>query len=176
VIRLAISKQHKNELVAQYQEWLQRSQAAFVAEYVGLNMKGMGELRRIAREKGGEFHVTKNTLILLACKEAGFPISEKIFEGSTAIGFAFDDVPGLAKALTDFAKTNDSLKLKGGFLGKKTISSEGVKALADLPPLPVVRAQLIGTIQAPASKLARLLKEPGRQIAGVLQAKADKEE
>jgi large subunit ribosomal protein L10 len=169
---LAITKERKSELVALYQDWLSHSQATFVAEYSGLSMKGMEELRRLAREKGGEFHVAKNTLINLACREAGFPTSESLFEGSTAIGFAFEDIPGLAKAMTDFAKTNDVFKIKGGFLGKEKITPDGVKALAELPPLPVVRAQLIGTLQAPASKLARLLKEPGRQIATVLQARS----
>ena len=171
---MAITKERKNILVAQYQDWLKRSQAAFVVEYTGLSMKGMEELRRIAREKGGEFHVAKNTLMNLACHDAGFPSSETLFEGSTAIGFAFEDIPGLAKAMTDFAKTNDVFKIKGGFLGKDKITAEGVKSLANLPPLPVVRAQLIGTIQAPASKLARLFNEPGRQIAAVLQARSSK--
>jgi large subunit ribosomal protein L10 len=91
------------------------------------------------------------------------------------MGFAFEDAPAFAKVFADFARSNDVFKIKGGFLGKQTITADGVKALADLPPLPMVRAQLIGTIQAPASKLARLLKEPGRQIAAVLQARASNE-
>jgi len=172
---LAISKERKNELIAQYQEWLKRSQAAFVAEYTGLTVKNLDDLRRTVREKGGAFHVAKNTLMRMACKDAGLSVPDTYFEGSTAIGFAFEDVPGLAKTLTEFSRTSEKLKVKGGFMGAHALSAGDVKALADLPPLPVVRAQLIGTLQAPASKLARLLAEPGRQVAAVLQAHATEE-
>jgi len=173
---LAINKQQKEALVAQYQEWLTKSQAAFVAEYTGLNVKNLEELRRLAREKDGVFHVVKNTLMRIACEQAGFSFPETLLEGSSAVGFAFEDPPAMAKVLADYVKTADALKIKGGFLGKKVISAEEVVALANLPPLPVLRAQLIGVIQAPASKLARLMAEPGRSVAAVFQAYATKEE
>jgi large subunit ribosomal protein L10 len=172
---LAIKKQQKQEIVKQYQEWLTKSHAAFVAEYVGLNVKNLEELRRLAREKGGEFHVVKNTLMRIACKQAGFSYPESLLEGSSAIGFAFEDPPGLAKVLADYMKTAEALKVKGGFLGKNPITAEEAIALANLPSLPVLRAQLIGIIQAPASKLARLMAEPGRSVAAVCQAYATKE-
>jgi large subunit ribosomal protein L10 len=102
-------------------------------------------------------------------------IPENYFGGSTAIGFAFDDAPALAKTLTEYARTSDFLKIKGGCLGIKVMSPEDVKSLADLPPLPVLRARLLGAIQAPAAQLARTLAEPARQIAAVLKAYADRE-
>lgn len=172
---MAIKKQQKQALVAQYQEWLTKSQAAFVAEYVGLNVKNLEELRRLAREKGGELHVIKNTLMKIACKQAGFSFPESLLEGSSAMGFAFEDPPALAKVFTDYMKTAEALKIKGGFLGNNPISAEEAVALANLPPLSVLRAQLIGVIQAPASKLARLMAEPGRSVAAVVQAYATKE-
>lgn len=170
---MAISKERKNEVVAQYSEWIGNSKALILAEYKGLTMKNMDELRSKAREAGGEFHVVKNTLSKLAFKEAGLPIPEDLLEGSTAIGFALQDAQPLAKAMSDFARTADALKIKGGYLGTRPINAQEVIALAEMPPLPVMRARLMGTLLAPASQLARILSEPGRQIAAVLQAHAE---
>jgi large subunit ribosomal protein L10 len=172
---LAITKERKNELVKQYSEWMKRSQALIVTEYTGLPMKQMDALRGKMREAGGEFHVVKNTLGKLAVEDAGLPLAEDYFEGSTAISFAFDDPPALAKALADFARTNEFIKIKGGYLGDHTISVDEVKALAELPPLPVMRGMLLGTILAPASQLVRTLAEPGRQIAAVIKAYTERD-
>ena len=98
-----------------------------------------------------------------------------IFLGSTAVAFGFEDAPATAKVLSDFAKDKDALKIKGGFLGSQLINSSSVTALADLPPLPIMRGMLLGTILAPATQLARILAEPGRQVAAVIKAYADKD-
>jgi large subunit ribosomal protein L10 len=168
---LAITKKRKNELVDQYSDWLSRSKALVVTQYTGMPMKELDALRSKVRESGGEFHVLKNTLATLSFEKAGMKIADQTFEGSTAVAFAFQDAPALAKTMTDFAKTSEFLKIKAGFLEKQAINPEGVKALADLPPLPVMRAQLLGTLLAPASQLVRLLAEPGRQVAAVIKAK-----
>jgi large subunit ribosomal protein L10 len=172
---LAISKERKEEAITHYIEWANRSRALFITEYRGLNMKQIDDLRAKIRDAGGEFHIVKNTLGKLAFEQEGLPLPENYFEGSTAISFAFENAPSVAKAMTDFARTSDFLKIKGGFLDKRPINAEDVQALADLPPLPVVRAQLLGTILAPASQLARTLAEPARQMAAVFQAYVDKE-
>jgi large subunit ribosomal protein L10 len=172
---LAISKVRKNEAMAQYVDWANRSRALFVTEYRGLNMKQIDDLRAKIREAGGEFHIVKNTLGKLAFQGEGMPLPEGFFEGSTAISFAFENAPAVAKAMTEFARTSEFLKIKGGYLDKRPINPDDVKALADLPPLPVVRAQLLGTILAPASQLARTLAEPARQVAAVFQAYVEKE-
>jgi large subunit ribosomal protein L10 len=172
---LAISRERKNEVVAQYSEWAGRSKAFFLAEYKGLTMKQLDDLRAKLRENGGEFHIIKNTLGELALKQAGMPLPKGFFQGSTAICFAFEDPANMAKIFNDFARTADALKVKGGYLGQDAISAEQVKSLADLPPLPVMRAQLMGTILAPASQLARVLAEPARQLAAVLKAHAERE-
>jgi large subunit ribosomal protein L10 len=172
---LAISKEKKNELVDQYGEWIDKSQTLILTEYIGLTMKDMDELRGNIRDIGGEFHIIKNTLSKLAFDNAGLSYSDDIFEGTTAISFAFDDPPALAKAMTDYAKSSDFLKIKGGYLEKEEISVESIKSLAELPPLPVLRAQLLSMIMSPASKLAMTLAEPGRQIAAVIKAHAEPE-
>jgi large subunit ribosomal protein L10 len=172
---LAITKEKKQELVKQYMEWMESSRALIVTEYTGLSMKQIDELRRKMREAGGEFHIVKNTLGEIAIKEAGLPLQEGYFQGSTAIGFAFEDAPTIAKTMTEFARTSEFVKIKGGYLGNAVMSPDQIKALADLPPLPVMRAKLLGTLLAPASQLARILAEPGRQVAAVIKAYADRE-
>jgi len=172
---LAITKAKKQELVAQYAEWIRRSQAMILTSYIGLSVPEIEQLRREIRSAGGEFHVVKNTLARLAFKEAGLDIELENFLGDTAIGFAFDDAPAVAKAIVDFAKEAEVVKVKAGYLGDKLVSKEEIVALAKVPPLPVVRGQLLGVLMAPANKLARILAEPGRQIAGVLDAYAKKD-
>lgn len=172
---MAITKQRKDELVAHYVDWVNRSQAMFVTEYTGLSMKQMDDIRGKIRASGGEFHIIKNTLARVAFKQAGMPFPENLLEGSTAIAFAFTDVAGMAKTLTDYAKTSEFVKVKGGFLDRRTIRAEDVKALADMPPLPVMRAQLLGTLLAPAGKLVRTLAEPARSMAAVLKAYSEKD-
>jgi large subunit ribosomal protein L10 len=172
---LAITKERKNELVKQYSNWMERSRALIVTEYTGLTMGQIDELRRKMREAGGEFHIIKNTLGEIAVKEIGLPVPDDYFQGSTAIGFAFDDAPSVAKTMTEFARTSEFVKIKGGYLGNMVMSPDQIKALADLPPLPVMRAKLLGTLLAPASQLARILAEPGRQVAAVIKAYADRD-
>ncbi|HEX7976852.1 MAG TPA: 50S ribosomal protein L10 [Anaerolineales bacterium] len=172
---MAITKERKDELVSRYVEWVNQSKALILTEYKGLTMKQIDDLRSRTREAGGEFHIVKNTLSRVAFESAGLTVPEKLLEGSTAVAFAFKDAPALAKTMTDFAKTSDFVKIKGGFLEKRAISSVDVKALADLPPLPVMRAQLLGTLLAPAGKLVRTLAEPARSFAAVLQAYVDQQ-
>lgn len=172
---MAITKERKNELIQQYGEWLNRSQLQIVLTYTGLTMKDVDLLRSKLREAGGEFHVVKNTLAKLAFQQAGMPLPEKLFDESTAVAYAFEEAPVFAKALTDFAKSSDFVQVKGGYLDKIPISSADVKNLADMPPLPVMRAQLLGVILAPASKLVRTLAEPARGLAAVIKAHAEPE-
>jgi large subunit ribosomal protein L10 len=133
------------------------------------------ELRSKVRDAGGEFHIIKNTLGKLAFTSRGYEAPDDHFLGSTALGIAYDDPPSLAKAIFDYSKQVDFVKIKGGFLGKKHLTAEEIITLASLPPLPVARAQLLSTLLAPASQLSRLLAEPGRQIAQVLKSYADSE-
>jgi large subunit ribosomal protein L10 len=172
---LAISKEQKKEVVAEYGEWANRSKAVILTEYKGVTMKQLDDLRRRVREVGGEFHIVKNTLASLAFKEQGMPLPQGFFEGSTAVGFAFTDAPAMVKTMSEFIRTNEFIKVKGGYLGKQPITANDVKALAELPPLPVMRAQLMGTLLAPASQLVRLLAEPARMVAAVVKAYADRE-
>jgi large subunit ribosomal protein L10 len=167
---LAKSKAQKETLLTQYMEWVGKSQAIVLVEYSGLKMSNLDSIRAKLREAGGEFHIVKNTLAKLALEKTGFNVPADYTEKSTAIGFAFADPAGFAKALTEATKGMEAIKIKGGFMGEVTLKPAEVKALASLPPLPVMRAQLLGLLQAPASKLVRTLAEPGRQLACVVKA------
>jgi large subunit ribosomal protein L10 len=171
---LAKSKAQKETILTQYLEWVSKSQAVVLVEYSGLKMNNLDAIRSKVREAGGEFHIVKNTLAKLALEKAGFKVPADYAEKSTAIGFAFSDPAGFAKALTEVTKGMEAVKIKGGFMGAVTLKPAEVKALASLPPLPVMRAQLLGILQAPASKLVRTLAEPGRQVAYVVKAFSEK--
>ena len=171
---MAKSKAQKEAMLAEYMEWLGKSQAVVLVEYSGLKMKDLDLIRAKARENGGEFHVVKNKLAKLALEKAGYSVPADYAEKSTAIGFAFKDAAGFTKALTEATKSMEAVKVKGGFLDAKALSAAQVKSLASLPPLPVLRAQLLGVLQAPASKLVRTLAEPGRSLAYVVKAYSDK--
>jgi len=167
---LALSKQKKNEVVEQYKEWLTKSQSVILVEYTGATMKDMENIRSQVRESDGEFHVVKNTLMKLAFEASGFSIPEGLLENSSAASFAFSDPAATAKALSEAVKGLDAIKVKGGYIGQEMLDVEHVKALSDLPPLPVVRGQLLGVLQAPAGKLVRTIAEPARSLAAVFQA------
>ncbi len=167
---MALSKQKKDEVLEQYKVWLSKSQAVILVEYSGANMKDMDNIRAKIRESGGEFHVIKNTLAKRAFQAIGLTIPESLLTSSTAASFAFSDPAATAKALADVTKSMEAIKVKGGFMGAEVLNVAQVKALADLPPLPVVRAQLLGILQAPAGKLVRTLAEPARSLAAVFRA------
>ncbi len=171
---MAKSKDQKETMLAEYTEWLGKSQAIVLVEYAGLKMKDLDAIRAKARESGGEFHIVKNTLAKLVLEKAGYTVPADFSANSTAIGFAFNDAAGFAKALTEATKGMEAVKIKGGFLGTQSLKTAEVKSLANLPPLATLRAQLLGVLQAPASKLVRTLAEPGRQVAYVVKAYSEK--
>ena len=167
---MALSKQKKNEVVNQYKDWLAKSESVILVEYTGATMKNMDQIRAQVRESGGEFHVVKNTLIKLAFEASGYSIPEGLLENSSAAAFAFSDPAATAKALSDMAKDVPAVNIKGGYMGTELLNADQVKALASLPPLPVVRGQLLGVLQAPAGKLVRTIAEPARSLASVFRA------
>jgi large subunit ribosomal protein L10 len=171
---LAISRQRKEEVLAQYKDWLDRSQAIIISEYTGVKVKDLDNIRAKVRETGGEVHILKNTLARKVFESNGMKVPAGLLEKSTAVTFAFTDPAATAKALTDVTKGMEAIKLKGGFLDKQALSAAQVKSLADMPPLPVMRAQLLGVLQAPASKLVRTIAEPARSLASVFRAYSEK--
>ncbi len=169
---MAFSKKHKTEMISDYETWLGKSQAIFMLEYNKMTMKDIDAFRKKVRETGSEAHIVKNTLMQLAMQKAGYTDVKKT-EGTLLVGFAYSDAPALAKVFADACKNSEIFKLRGGYLDKQPLAAAQVKALADLPPLPVMRATLLGVLQAPASKLVRTLAEPARSLAAVVKAYSD---
>jgi len=170
---LAFSKEQKSKMMAEYGQWIQASQSLFMLSYTKMGMPQIDSLRGKVRETGSAIHVVKNTLFEMALKEAGLE-GASLLEGTTLVGFGTGDIAGLAKVFSEAAKNSEVYVLKGGFLGKEVVTDKQIKALADLPPLPVVRAQLLGVFNAPATKLVRTLAEPARSLAAVIQANLEK--
>ena len=171
---MAVSKERKDETLAIYAEWLKNSQAVILVEYTGAKMKDLDGIRAKIRESGGEFHILKNTLARRAFSNSGMDLPQDYLVKSTAVSFAFTDPALTAKALTEATKGKDFVKVKGGFMSGQALNAAQVKSLADMPPLPVVRAQLLGVLQAPACKLVRTLAEPARGLAAVVKAFSEK--
>ena len=166
---MAFSKKHKGKMMAQYEQWLQDSEAIFFLEYKNMSMKEIDDLRAKVRETGSEIHVVKNTLMSKAFENAGVD-TEFDMEGTTMAGFAFSDPPALAKVFKEATKKSEVFAIKRGYLGNRKISNTDINSLADLPPLPVLRATLLGLINSPASKLVRTIAEPARGLAAVVKA------
>jgi large subunit ribosomal protein L10 len=172
---LAITKERKEELVAQYSELLAQSRAIILTEYSGLSVKQMQALRAQVRQVDGAFYVTKNTLLKLALAEQDTRLPDDLLVGQLATGFAMNEVPSLAKALTNFAKDVEDLKIVGGLLDGELLTAAQIKELADLPSLDELRAQIIGMIQGPARNLVGVVAGGVRQVVNVLDAYAKKE-
>jgi large subunit ribosomal protein L10 len=172
---MAISRKRKEELVALYGELLQKSDAIFLAEYGGMSVKTMEELRIEVDKVDGAFHVTKNTLLHHILEESQIDVPAGVLQGQIATGFALKEAPALAKTLVDFASKQEHMKIKGGFLGTRYLTAADVEMLAKLPSLDQLRAQLLGLISAPAQNVVGAVAGGVRQIVNVLDAYAKNE-
>lgn len=164
------------EKVAAVEEALSRfsaSSAVFVAEYRGLSVTAMSQLRRDVGKAGGECKVFKNTLAALAARRAGVDAIEPLLVGPTALTFVHGDIAAVAKALRDFSRTSPLLVLTGGVIGNSALTAADVAALADLPSREVLLAQVAGAFQAPLVKTAGLLQALPRNLAYGIKALID---
>lgn len=173
---MAITKARREELLAQYIDLLNQSQAVFLTEFSAMEVKRMEELRAEVRKADGRFYVTKNTLLRIALQQTGRPVPEDLLKGQTSASFALGEAPALAKAISEFAKSEEKLTLKGGILNKDLLTSEQVEALAQLPSLDQLRAQIIGLISAPAQNITSAVANGVRQLINVLDAYAKKDD
>lgn len=150
--------ENKKAMVKQLTERLQNAQAGVLADYRGLTVEQDTELRRKLREANVEYTVLKNSIIRFAAKEVGLEDLDSVLEGPTAIATSNDDVISPAKVLCDFAKENDLLEIKAGFVEGKVISIDEVKQYASIPSKEVLISKMMGSLQSPISKLARTLQ------------------
>lgn len=151
------------------------SGAVVVTHYLGLTVAEMTDLRRRLRKEGAALKVVKNRLAQKAINGSAGEAGDRLFKGPVAIAFAKDPVVA-AKVVTQYAKDNDKFTVVGAILGDVVLNVDGVKSLATLPSLDQLRGQLIGLIQAPATKVAGVLAAPAGQLARVFNAYAKKDE
>ncbi len=170
---MAFTKKVKENMLDSYEKWLSENEGVFFAEYSKFTMKDMDAMRAKVRETGGNIHVAKNTLLERALKNKNMK-TEGDLVGTTMLGYIPNDAPALAKIFSDASKA-ENFKIKWGYLDGAFINEKAIKNLADLPPLPVMRATLLGVLNAPASKLVRTINEPARSLAGVFKAFSEKE-
>ena len=173
---MALTKQRKSELIAQYTGWLKDSSAVVMAQFPGISAKELYGLRVKLRETRGELHVVKLTLFARALKDAGKPMAESLLTGTLIMAFARNDPAAVAKMIVNFANDVKEFQIRGSLLGDQWIDADGVKALADLPPRPVILSGLVGTLQGPLSQLVSVLNAPLREIAQVLKARSEQEQ
>jgi large subunit ribosomal protein L10 len=169
-----MDRAQKSEQVASLKRTFAETSVVVVTRNLGLTVAQSTALRNRMRDAGASFKVTKNTLTLIALEGSPYaPISD-LLTGPTALATSADPVAA-AKIAVDFAKTTDRFEIVGGAMGDTLLDVAGVKALAELPSLDELRARIIGLVQAPATKIARVVSEPGAMLARVFGAYAAKE-
>jgi large subunit ribosomal protein L10 len=168
-------KAEKERIVAELAERLRQTPTLFVADYRGLSVTEIDDLRTMLIEHGARFTVVKNTLTKRAAEEAGAEALLALLEGPTAIAFieADGDMVAVAKALTDSARTTRILAIRGGILDGSPIGEEDVRNLATLPPLDALRGQVIGAITAPLMTVVGLISAPVRDLIGLIDARIE---
>jgi large subunit ribosomal protein L10 len=164
----------KADLVGELKRVFTETSVIVVTRNHGLSVAQSTDLRLKMRDAGAQYKVAKNRLALIALEETRYKPIGDLLKGPTALATSTDPVAA-AKIAVDFAKTNDKLEIVGGAMGDTLLDVDGIKALAALPSLDELRATIIGLIQAPATKIARTVAEPGAQLARIFAAYGAKE-
>jgi len=170
-----MQRPEKEKIVAELTERLRESETMIVADYRGLSVKEIDELRTKLLEQGASFTVVKNSLTRRAAEAAGADALLTLLDGPTAIAFldTGGDAVAVAKALADSAKTTRVLEVRGGVMQGRAISAEDVEELAKLPPADVLRGQVLGAISAPLYAIVGLFTAPLQDLHGLIQARID---
>ena len=173
---MAISRDRKETLLAEYRQQVTESNGIVLADYTALTVAQMQNLRRKAREQNGQIFVVKNTLLNVVLKENDLKTPEGLLSGPTVVAFCHQDVPPLAKLFREFAKEMEEGRfvVKGGMMEGRFITPEEVSAIADLPSREELLAQVLRTINAPATQMAGVVASGVRQVLNVIKAYADK--
>jgi large subunit ribosomal protein L10 len=164
----------KQILTKEYIARLNASPFFIVVNYRGLKVAHLTELRKRLHKAGAEIHVVKNSIFRIAAKEAGIGEFTIELTGQLAVVTGQKDISAAAKTARNFGAEFDKLKVQFGYLDNKHLEAAAILALADLPSLDVLRATLLGLLNAPATKLVVLLNTPASQLARVVKAKAEK--
>jgi large subunit ribosomal protein L10 len=169
-----LERAEKREVVTELHDVFAKTGVVVVAHYAGLTVSAMTKLRSEMRGAGGQVKVAKNRLVKLALEGTDAKGIADLLKGPTCLAFSADPVAA-PKIAVKFAKANEKFVILGGAMGSTVLDAKGVSSLADLPSLDELRGKLIGLLQAPASKIARTLNEPGAQLARVFGAYGNKD-
>jgi large subunit ribosomal protein L10 len=169
-----VDRAEKRKLVSTLNAAWKSTGVIVVAHYTGMTVSQMTDFRKRVKEAGGQVKVAKNRLAKLALQDTPAANVSGLLKGQTCLAYSEDPVAA-ARISVKYARENDKLIILGGSMGKTPLDANGVKALAELPTLDELRATLIGLINAPATKIARIIKEPGAKLARVLLAKSKAE-
>jgi large subunit ribosomal protein L10 len=172
---MALTRAQKEDVISEVSAYVAKAEAIIVAEYRGLEVEAMTNLRRQARDSGVYLRVLKNTLAKRAIAGTPYESMSDQLVGPLIYGISEDPV-ACAKVLSTFAKSNDKLVLKGGAMSASVLDVDGIKALADLPSREELLAMLLGTMQAPVAKFVRTLNEVPTSFARALAAVRDQKE
>ena len=164
-----MERAEKREVVTALHDVFAKTGVVVVAHYAGLTVAQMTKLRSEMRSAGGKVKVAKNRLVKLALEGTDAKGIADLLKGPTCLAFSADPIAA-PKIAVKFAKANEKFVILGGAMGTTVLDAKGVISLADLPSLDELRGTLIGLLQAPASKIARTLNEPGAQLARVFGA------
>lgn len=167
-----MNRTEKAELIESLQSSLNDSTTVVIVHQVGMTVAESSDLRRKMRDAGAGFKVTKNRIAKLALKGTRYEDLDSIFTGPTVVGTSQDPVAA-AKTLVDYAKGNPKITIVGGSMDGKILDITGVEALAKLPSLDELRGRLVGLVQAPAAKIARVVQAPAGKMARVIKARED---
>jgi len=165
----------KASIVSELSEALKRSPFVLVTDYRGMKVADFSELRSRLAPAGAAVHVVKNNFLKLAMADSGFPQVDDQFAGQTAVVTGEADVAPVAKIFKTFATEFKLAALRVGFVDRAVLSTAELETLAELPAREILRAQLLGLLLSPATRLVCLLKEPASALARLLNAKAEKE-
>jgi len=167
----------KEKTIQQAKEWYSKSSGVVFTDYKGLKVKELQALRSDLRKKGAEIHVLKNTLFRIAAGDDAKKLTDDLHNGTTAFAFVFENEAEIAKTLLEYARTSRKLVVKGGFFGGKSLTTQQVEQLSQLPPKEVLIAQVIGAIAAPLTTLIgtieALYADPIRTIGAVADKVAE---
>ncbi|MFL2852313.1 MAG: 50S ribosomal protein L10 [Candidatus Pelagibacter sp.] len=166
-----MSKDAKKVYVEEMKKNFTSNESVMIAQYQGLNVTELDELRKELRNKGILFKITKNRITKIAIKETPVKDLEKYFTGPTAAAISSDPIT-TAKILTKFAKSHNKLKIVAGFMDGKVLDQKEVAIIATLPSLEEARAKIVGILATPAQKLVSILLAPGSKIANLARAKS----
>jgi large subunit ribosomal protein L10 len=170
-----VERAEKQEFIGFLQEVFKASGVVVVAHYSGLTVAQMQVLRKQMKQAGATVKVAKNRLAKIALDGMDVASIAPLLKGPTLIAYSSDPVAA-SKVAVDFAKANDKFVILGGAMGKTSLDTDGVKALAALPSLDELRAKLVGLIQAPATKIAQVVTAPAAKLARVFEAYAKRDE